>query len=341
MPEGTNIIIAEAVGGKLVPRDTIKIISSGNYNTTVRIDKPTLFVLNATVEKSTQVHVMAMPNDRTLEMNLRYEQQYNFFYIESSKGSRNMTVYQKFNSALYAALPEFARINAEYSQPGVTEQRRQELSHEGQTVQLAQKSSIKKALSEYSDCLMSAFLVTFFDNDFATYSDLYEQIATSLGKKYADDPFVENIVQKVASSTKEGTIAPEIAMKDKDGNVRKLSDLRGKVVLIDFWASWCGPCRAELPNVVRLYQKYHESGFEIYSVSLDKDRNAWLQSIQSTGQVWPNHVSDLQGWTSSGGKAYGVSSIPHTVLIDRKGRIIAKKLRGGELASKLQEIFGF
>ena len=134
----------------------------------------------------------------------------------------------------------------------------------------------------------------------------------------------------------------DFEMTDEDDNIHALSQFvgRGNWVLIDFWASWCAPCRAELPNVVRLYNKYKDKGFDIYSVSLDKDRNAWLQAIQNTGQVWPNHVSDLQGWTSSGGRAYGVSSIPHTVLIDAKGRIIGKKLRGEELANKLQEIFG-
>ncbi|MBO4751147.1 MAG: AhpC/TSA family protein [Bacteroidales bacterium] len=340
LPNGVRLTLAEAVGSKLVVRDTLAIAANGKFKTTLNVASPTLFTLQPQVEKAPQVHLMAMPGDKALTLNLAYDQQHNFMRVVSSKGSRNAELYQKFNAALYNSLQDFDRINGEFGKPETSDERKQELQQEAQGVQVRQKMAVKEAISAYSDCLMSAFLVTYFDNDFSTYCDLYEEVLGKLGSKYPDDQFVANISHMVATSMKEGSLAPEIEMRDKDGNIRKLSDLRGKVVLIDFWASWCGPCRAELPNVVRLYNKYHDKGFDIYSVSLDKDRNAWLQAIQNTGQVWPNHVSDLQGWTSSGGRTYGVSSIPHTVLIDRKGRIIGKKLRGEELASKLKEIFG-
>jgi thiol-disulfide isomerase/thioredoxin len=110
--------------------------------------------------------------------------------------------------------------------------------------------------------------------------------------------------------------------------------------MIDFWASWCRPCRMENPNVVKLYHKYHDKGFEIYSVSLDKNRADWVRAIEQDGLVWPNHVSDLNGWTSSGGATYGIMSVPSTVLVDRDGKIIARNLRGYDLANKLKEIFG-
>lgn len=340
LPGGVGLVLSEAVGSKLVVRDTLNVAQNGKYKATLKVERPTLFTLQPQVEKAPQVHLMAMPGDKGLTLNLAYDQQHNFMRVVSSKGSRNAELYQKFNAALYASLQDFDRINGEFGKPETSDERKQELQQEAQGVQVRQKMAVKEAVSAYSDCLMSAFLVTYFDNDFSTYCDLYEEVLGKLGSKYPDDQFVANISRMVATSMKEGSLAPEIEMRDKDGNIRKLSDLRGKVVLIDFWASWCGPCRAELPNVVRLYNKYHDKGFDIYSVSLDKDRNAWLQAIQNTGQVWPNHVSDLQGWTSSGGRTYGVSSIPHTVLIDRKGRIIGKKLRGEELASKLKEIFG-
>ena len=340
MPSGAKLVLFEAVGSKLVVRDTIAVGHNGKYKVGLTVEHPTLFIIQLTVEKPPQVHVMAMPEDKTLEMNIVYEPTYNFVRVESSKGSKNMELYKKFNDAIYAPLPEYARINAAHTAPNATDAEKKALASEMQSLQLHQRGEIKAAIAKHSDCLMSAFLVTFFDSDYTTYMELYEQVLHSLESKYANSPFVSNIAQKVAASMKEGSLAPEIEMKDRDGKVRRLSDMRGKVVLIDFWASWCGPCRAELPNVVRLYQKYHDKGFDIYSVSLDKDRNAWLQAILNTGQVWENHVSDLNGWTSSGGHAYGVSSIPYTVLIDRKGRVIAKKLRGEELAVKLQEIFG-
>ena len=114
---------------------------------------------------------------------------------------------------------------------------------------------------------------------------------------------------------------------------------QGKVVMIDFWASWCSPCRQENPNVVRLYHKYKDKGFDIFSVSMDNTRDAWVAAIAKDGLVWPNHVSDLKGWTSSGGAAYGIYSIPATVLIDREGKVIARNLRGKDLELKLKEIF--
>lgn len=120
----------------------------------------------------------------------------------------------------------------------------------------------------------------------------------------------------------------------------KLSDLKGKVVLLDFWASWCGPCRRENPSVVKLYEQYKDDGFTVMSVSLDKDKNRWLQAIEQDGLVWPNHVSDLNYWSSKAAKLYGVGSIPFTVLIDQEGNIVKTKLRGPALEQELQRIFG-
>lgn len=138
----------------------------------------------------------------------------------------------------------------------------------------------------------------------------------------------------------QGEMAPDIVMNDPEGNERKLSDLRGKVVLLDFWASWCGPCRRENPNVVRAYEKYKDDGFEVFSVSLDSDANRWRKAIEQDQLTWPNHVSDLQGWRNGAARDYGISSIPHTMLIDRDGAILATHLRGSGVESALRGVFG-
>ena len=135
-----------------------------------------------------------------------------------------------------------------------------------------------------------------------------------------------------------GDVAPEIAMSDPDGVERKLSDLKGKVVLLDFWASWCGPCRRENPNVVNAYNEYQSQGFEVFSVSLDKQADRWAQAIEQDGLIWPNHVSDLNGWQNAASRAYGVTSIPHAVLIDQDGVIAATHLRGRALQQKINEL---
>tara|TARA_B100000579_G_C22747184_1_gene812133 strand:- start:588 stop:1274 length:687 start_codon:yes stop_codon:yes gene_type:complete len=135
-----------------------------------------------------------------------------------------------------------------------------------------------------------------------------------------------------------GAIAPEINLKSPDGKFIALSSLKGKVVLLDFWASWCRPCRAENPNLVRLYNKYKDKGFTVYSVSLDQNKDKWMAAITQDQLTWLNHVSELTGWRSSAGNKYGVSSIPKTFLIDAKGKIIAYDLRGNDLEKKLSEI---
>jgi thiol-disulfide isomerase/thioredoxin len=135
-----------------------------------------------------------------------------------------------------------------------------------------------------------------------------------------------------------GDMAPEIAMPDPDGVMRKLSDLRGKVVLIDFWASWCGPCRRENPTVVRAYKEYKDKGFDVFSVSLDKKADRWKKAIEQDGLIWPNHVSDLKGWSNAASRAYGISSIPHTILVGADGRIIATHVRGRTLETRLAEL---
>jgi peroxiredoxin len=136
-----------------------------------------------------------------------------------------------------------------------------------------------------------------------------------------------------------GGEAPNIKLKQLDGKEMELFKLRGKVVLIDFWASWCGPCRRENPNVRKLYSRFKNKGFEIYGVSLDSDAARWKGAVAADSLSW-FHVSDLGGWQSSAAALYQVHSIPQTFLLDKNGRIVAKGLRGEQLEAKLEELLG-
>jgi peroxiredoxin len=198
-------------------------------------------------------------------------------------------------------------------------------------------SLITEKIKQNNNMYASMIAIQGLDPD--RFGDTYRSLADGLLKKYPKDKSVmmfRDAVNKMLGTTI-GSKAPEIVLPSPDGKEIALSSLRGKVVLIDFWASWCGPCRKEMPNVVRAYAKYKSKGFEIYGVSLDKEKGNWVEAIKEEGITWPQ-VSDLLYWQSSVISLYAIEGIPYTVLLDREGTIIAKNLRGEELDEKLAEV---
>jgi len=254
-------------------------------------------------------------------------------------GSKNMEYYAKLDAlrtGMEAKISDWNKQVATATEKKDTK-RIEQIEQDYTVAQNDMVSKIKAMLPDMGASLVSLFALNFIDIN--TDFDTYDQVAQRFQKEKPDSPNAKALIGRVAriKGVMVGSEAPEIALSDTTGATVPLSSLRGKYVLIDFWASWCGPCRSENPNVVRMYDKYKDKGFAIYSVSLDKDKESWLRAIRNDRLTW-THVSDLKYWQSEAAQKYGVQGIPATFLLDKDGKIIAKNLRGPALEQKLEEI---
>lgn len=204
--------------------------------------------------------------------------------------------------------------------------------------QQEQFAKIKAIIPSMGTHLVALWATNFLpaDKELALLEEIGERFRKVKPNHPQVKPFLENLKRLKGVSI--GSEAPEIALPTPAGPIMRLSDLRGKYVLIDFWASWCGPCRRENPNVIKTYANYKDKGFEIFGVSLDQEKSAWINAIAKDQLTWP-HVSDLQYWNSVAAQAYQVSSIPMTFLLDPQGKVIAKGLRGDSLNQYLANLF--
>lgn len=260
----------------------------------------------------------------------------------SVTGSKNMEYYAKIDQLMQAFAAKVTTWNEENAKAEEKKDTKkiQEIQQEYNKAEAERIATLRKLIPEMGTSLIALFAANNFlspENDL----DVLKKLADDYEKIQPTPTLAKGFIGSVkrVAGVAVGQQAPDFTLNSPEGKPVALSSLRGKYVLIDFWASWCGPCRMENPNVVRMYDKFKSKGFDIYGVSLDDNEKAWKTAIERDKLGWL-HGSELKKWKSDVAQTYGVNAIPATFLLDKEGKIIAKNLRGAALENKLTELLG-
>ncbi len=316
-------------------RDSCKVDSKGNFTLKYNSKDPNFYRIRLTPEK--YILIIAADNEK-IEFSADAD---NLGKTVKITGSEDALLLQEATHVLQNTANQLDSLNQVYQKEQANtalDSIIQVLQGHYQKLLDEQTSYIKNFIDKHSSSLAGIAVIDKLESD--TYFEYYKKLDAGLMKRLPNHAFTKMFHGRVEEMGRlaVGNLAPEINLNTPSGGSIALSSLRGKIVLIDFWASWCRPCRAENPNVVRIYNTYKDKGFDIYSVSLDKDKAAWQEAIQQDKLIWPSHVSDLGYWESAVVKQYNISGIPFTCLIDKEGKIVAKGLRGEALEEKIKEL---
>jgi peroxiredoxin len=352
---GSYIYLEELKPEELKRVDSVAISPDGSFTLKREIENPSFYLLK--INENNFLTMLLEPGDN-IKMNTYFD---SLSYPVSLTGSKGTELMVEYNYNLRKSIKKFSTLNGIYMD----------------NLNNPELASVVESLDSMAQSYLNdinAYTKNYIDNNIKSLVSLvalYQQIApnvyvmnpskdlkyfikvdSSLSINHPDNALVVSLhdqikemaasIEKSSSETPEageGAVAPEISLPSPEGDTIKLSSTRGSVVLLDFWASWCAPCRKENPNLVKAYSIYHKKGFQIYQVSLDKTREAWVKGIKDDQLDKWIHVSDIKYWNSSVVPLYKIESIPANYLLDKDGRIIASNLRGELLEQKLSEIF--
>lgn len=332
---GKKLVIQQLTNSEIVRKDSVDLKNDGSFE--FKFNSTDAAYYRLWMDNNNFAFFIAEPGDK-IEFKAQAN---NLNYTAEIKGTKNNEKLRKIGKMLQKnslTVDSLQKLFQGANELPNAEVRQKELIGIYENIVEQERKILIQEINENPD---GFYLLSFTekldkDNDI----EIMQKMEASLSKKYPKNEYVKDFSNRVKELSKLaiGTPAPEIELPDRDGNNVKLSSLKGNIVLIDFWASWCRPCRQENPNVVRVYNKYKDKNFTVFSVSLDKQKENWLEAIKADGLVWPNHVSDLAFWNSKVVPLYKIEGIPFTVLVDKNGNIAGKNLRGEQLEKKVAEL---
>ncbi len=353
---GEMIKLDRIGGGNTLTIDSVKLDDAGKFELTGETDMPDIFVLRN--GNGQFAYLLAEPGE---EIEIQGDAS-NFalnFKVSGSKGSEMLSQINEKHYKVLMKMDSMSQIYKANEKSPQIDQILKDLTKQSEGVYESHRqflrefikkntSSLASILALYQPIGQGRFLSP--DRDW----DMYELADSVLNAAHPMSVHVKNFHADMTAMRQQrnqpqeeagtpgtpdiGSMAPDISLPSPTGEVYSLSSLKGKYVLLDFWAAWCRPCRMENPVVKKAFDKFNKKGFEVFQVSLDKTKEAWTQAISMDQLYWKYHVSDLKYWESAPARLYGVQSIPASFLIDPQGKIIAKNLRGPELEAKLAEL---
>ncbi len=345
------------------PIDTIEV-KDGKFNQALNLDTADFILIKVSDKYS--VPLFVKPGEK-VKLELTGSDEDPDYTVSGSHESERIWQITEIRNGAFEKIDSLNTASQEAQNTPMFEMKKIELDSIFQKVVRKTAKAYKDMIDEEPGSIANIFI---FSQSIGNYPlivpqedfSYFEKVDSAIAINYSDLKHTRNFhdgiksmktnleiqakMDAVKNNLKAGAEIPEIALEGPNGTVRKLSDLKGKVVLVDFWAAWCRPCRAQNPFLVKLYNDYKAKGFDVYSVSLDglpqqqNPKEEWTGAITQDGLTWENHVSDLKGWDSQVVADFGFNGIPFTVLIDREGKIIAKELRGPELEEAVKAALG-